>query len=292
MEKDICSRHDPNDVLLSLARRSAEVYAVCTQPRSILLTGSAATGQSDYYSDIDLVAHYTMLPFDDQMACARRSIDGASTEPPEARSEGAVIEAYSINGVDCQVGHILIDRVEHDIDDVLTGLSVDPMAHKKLTGLQEGVPLHGEDLIRRWQARIADYPESLVRAMVEHYLGQLFPVWYHQDYLMRRDATLWRQQLLVESAQNILGILAGLNRRYYSTFQFKRMRHFIAELQIAPIGLADRIEQVFSPDFALACRELEGLAGETVVLVDVRMPEVDTSSLRAKMGERVQPWSV
>ncbi len=57
-----------------------------------------------------------------------------------------------------------------------------------------------------------------------------------------RDAALWMQQRVIESSHNILAILAGLNHVYFSTFQFKRMHAFVADLRIAPENLAARIE--------------------------------------------------
>jgi predicted nucleotidyltransferase len=57
--------------LLALAEHVAAAYLAHTAPRSILLTGSAADGTSDYYSDLDLIAYYDRLPTDDQLAAAR-----------------------------------------------------------------------------------------------------------------------------------------------------------------------------------------------------------------------------
>ena len=98
--------------------------------------------------------------------------------------------------------------------------------------------------IERWKAKIRDYPDGLARAMVERRL-QFFPVWYVQDALDARDATLWHFQIRTETAYNLLGILAGLNRLYFTTFQFKKMRRFVDEMPIKPERLADRLEELF-----------------------------------------------
>jgi hypothetical protein len=89
-------------------------------------------------------------------------------------------------------------------------------------GILRGRPLHGADLIERWRRRRAHMPDALACAMVEHYLRQTMPLWYFADALDRRDATLWVQQTLATNALNVLGVLAGLNRCFYSTFQMKR----------------------------------------------------------------------
>ncbi|MFN8564694.1 MAG: hypothetical protein U0703_24425 [Anaerolineae bacterium] len=83
---------------------------------------------------------------------------------------------------------------------------------------QDAIPLHGGDLIARWQRQLDDYPAPLREAMVRHYLA--FPaVWALHDRL-ERDGTIWRTEMMVGVAYNLLGTLAGLNRRYFSPFQF------------------------------------------------------------------------
>ena len=73
-------------------------------------------------------------------------------------------------------------------------------------------------------------------------------------------------ETFVESSYRILGILAGLNRLYFSAFHFKRQGQFIRQLQIAPDNLAERIESLFKVDYGLAVAELERLIEETVTL--------------------------
>ena len=43
--------------LQSLARELAAAYLEHTRPRAILLTGSAAAGEADVYSDLDLILY-------------------------------------------------------------------------------------------------------------------------------------------------------------------------------------------------------------------------------------------
>lgn len=160
---------------------------------------------------------------------------------------------------------------------------------KALSGTLECIPLYGEPDILRWKARAAAYPDALAHAMVAHYL-KFFPVWGLLERFAPRDATIWLHQARVEIAQNLLGVLAGLNRRYYTTFQFKRMRRFIATLPIAPPDLTDRIEGLFQADINTAAGLLEALVQETVALVETHMPDIDTSAVRRRLGWRQQPW--
>jgi hypothetical protein len=97
---------------------------------------------------------------------------------------------------------------------------------------------------------------------------------------------------MVELSHNLLAVLAGLNRKYFTTFQFKRMRAFCDELTIAPPNLAERIEALFASDHRAAVEEAEQLVRETLDLVDRHMPEVDTANARKRIGQRAQAWHV
>jgi predicted nucleotidyltransferase len=281
-----------DDYLLTLARRNAEAYIAHTRPSAILLTGSAAHGECDRYSDVDMIVYYEALPSDDQLLAAWQAMPDVATRRPISRGARMIGESYSVHGVECQVGHALVADWEEEMSTVLEGLDVDSIKQKKLMGLAEGVSLHGEALIRRWQARAADYPEPLARALVEHYLRQIFPVWYFEERLARRDATLWVYQALVEASQGVLGVLAGLNRLYFSPIQFKRLHHYVGQMRVAPEDLAGRLDRLFAVEQTVAIAQIEAIVRDTIALVSRHMPGADLSGLPFRPGERDQPWSL
>lgn len=164
------------------------------------------------------------------------------------------------------------------------------LVEKAIIGLMDGVALHGRDLVTQWQERAASYPENLARATVEHYL-RFFPLWLVTEQWRRRDATIFFTQMLVEVSFNLLGVLAGLNRRYFSSFQFKRQHHFAGTLAVAPDRLADRLDEIFALDPVAASLAMERLVEEIIVLVEAHMPAVDTTSARLHLGQRQRPWS-
>lgn len=284
--------NDASAYLLKLARRVAEPYRQLPQLRAFIVTGSVADDSADRYSDLDLIAYYDELPSDDELAAAREHNRAENfvwfAHAPE---EGTVADMYDVHGVQCQLMHNTVAAWEQQMAQILEQHEVATPLHKAMSGVQKSIPLHGAELIRQWQTRLADYPEPLARAMVEHHL-QFFPLWGLQAYLDTRDAVLWRNQMLLEAAQNILGVLAGLNRRYYTTFQLKRMRHFIAQLAIAPDNLADRLEYLLAADPGPAAAALERLVQEIAELVERHMPEVDTSAVRKRLGWRRPAWQL
>ncbi|MGD1860191.1 MAG: hypothetical protein ACFB0E_09505 [Leptolyngbyaceae cyanobacterium] len=280
---------DQDRYLLELAKRIAEVYIANPKTKAAMITGSVAEGLCDEYSDCEMFFYYDELPSAEELRLARQQNRGSepiwSVGCPE---EGVLGESYLISGIEFQIGHETTTNWEKEITTILEELDLSPMM-KAMSGTLIGIPLYGEPLIQQWKARIANYPDKLAQKMVEHYL-KFFAVWGVWEKLARRDTTLWYHQILVESAQNILGVLSGLNRLYYTTFQFKRMSRFITQMAIVPENLADRLEGLFHCSAPVAVNELEVLVRETVELVEIHMPQVDTSSAKQKLGWRQQPW--
>jgi predicted nucleotidyltransferase len=278
--------------LQRLARQVITPYTEHPQIRAIILTGSAADGSADLHSDLDLIAYYDELPTDTALAAARQHNKGQNFSWLfNERDNGSIAEAYDVHGVQCQIMHNTIAAWEGQMDTVLVRHEVATPLHKAMSGIQKAIPLYGVELIQRWQERVADFPETLARATVEHHL-HFFPLWGLQHYMDSRDAVLWRYQSLLEAAQNILGVLAGLNRLYYTTFQFKRMRLFTKQLLIAPDNLDTRLEQLFVSEPHTAAADLERLVEELVELVEQQMPTVDTSSVRKRLGWRRPEWQI
>lgn len=275
--------------LVALAERVAATYVAHAGPRAILLTGSAAAGVSDRSSDLDLIMYYDALPSDAARRAAREAL--GATASPSGGGPGS--EAFDLRGVEVQIGHTTVAGWERTMATVLEAFNPGTTEQKGLEGLLTGRPLHGADLVRAWQLWAAAYPDGLARAMVAHYLT-FFPFWLVQDRLASRNTGLWLYQALAEASLNLLGVLAGLNRVYYSTFQFKRLGAFAARLRIAPERLADRLDALFVTavaDPAGAAIEVERMVAETVVLVEAHRPEVDTAAVRAQLGRRERPWT-
>ena len=105
-----------------------------------------------------------------------------------------------------------------------------------------------------------------------------------------RDAELWRLDVLLEAAFNLLGVLAGLNRLYVARFEFKRLRSLVAKMELAPPALADRLEELFRLPPHEAAQELGRLVEETRALVAAELPHVELP-LPHPPGTRQQPWA-
>ena len=263
----------PGEHRRGIARGVTNAILSATSPRGVLLTGSVARGDSDDLSDIDMIAYYDELPDEDALRQVWRDLGRPDRLSSPGRTTTSASTFFRIDGIECQVAHLLASSVERDLDSVLDELSVDPMLHKKIIGIVGGVPLFGDALIREWQRRLANFPAPLARTMIEHYLNRIVPIWTYRDALARRDAAIWTQEVLVSSAYGILGTVAGLNRHYFSSFQFKRAGRFIEAQPVAPKNLAARLDGLFSADIDQSIGDLERLTVELLMLVQRTMPE-------------------
>jgi len=284
------SSADPSRHLRELARRITDVYLRHMALSGAILTGSGARGDADRYSDLDLIMYAEEVPPAEAALAAQRELGAGPAVVLLAHGPNGFLDQFPLGGVQCQVGVI----PAADVDDELDGLLVEheglgtPVG-KIAAGLLEGIPLHGEELLGRWRARVADYPPGLREAMVKHW-WRFFPLWYHEQALASRDAGLWRQEELVNAAYALIGTLAGVNRLYFARFEFKRQRAFLAKLAVAPPRFAERLESLFTLPPAEAISELGALVLETQAIVQRELPGVDVTLRRPPGGAQVEPW--
>jgi hypothetical protein len=273
-----------------LARRIVDETLKRVALRAALLAGSAGRGDADHYSDVDLLLYVDQVPSPEVAARVREAVGGTGGGPRVPPTERFSTEEFDLKGVRVELSFTAVSWMDTRLDDLLERLvDFDSPSQKILSGLLEGLPLYGQELIERWKARVERYPEPLRRKMVQRYWS-FFPLWYGSAAMAKRDAELWRLDVLMDAAFNLLGVLAGLNRLYFTRFQFKRTRAYVASMKIAPARLADRLESLFRLDPESAAAELGRLVGETAALVEQELPGFDVE-LRFRPGTTQRPWS-
>lgn len=281
---------EASQYLLALAKEKIQAYTNHPKAKAAMVTGSTATGQADFYSDVEMLIYYEQLPSIEELQLARQQNNGS--EPIRVLGnydEGFWGEFYFIDGIEFQIGNVTIEFWERDMATVLQKLDVISPAQKALLGMIDCIPVYGEELIQEWKRQIANYPSALAKAMVEQHLD-FFPIWTLPERLATRGTTLFQHQIRLEAGQNLLGVLAGLNRLYYSTFQFKRMKQFIEQMNLAPENLYARLESIYHQEPLAAASQLKELVAETVELVELHMPEIDTSKIRKSLKRQPRTW--
>jgi hypothetical protein len=278
--------------LLALARRNASVYQALPGACAGIVAGSVALGTSDRYSDIDTCFYYTTLPTIDELDSARRLLVGAS-EPHTvlgSHEAGTVAQFYTLHGVECQVIHYSLAALEAQIASIHTDLDVKSPNQKALSGILECVALFGDDVVNGWKTRLAEYPDTLRTAMITAHLS-FFPLWNYDEWLQRRDTIPWHYQNRVEIVYNLLGTLAGVNRLYFTSFQLKHTKDFIAKMAIAPPTLHERLTLALTSNSDVALPLLKALVSETLQIVETHAPTIDTKPAWRQWEKKHEMWS-
>jgi hypothetical protein len=125
------------------------------------------------------------------------------------------------------------------------------------------------------QGRVIYQDEPLGRAMIEHALLKPALSWRGIAQLPARDTQLWCRDIQVDTCYRLLHALCGLNGRYFTRFQVKRVGRLAARPAIAPPALAERIDALLSAPPAAAFDALHALEGEVLDLVAAARPEID-----------------
>jgi hypothetical protein len=106
--------------------------------------------------------------------------------------------------------------------------------------------------------------------------------WRGAAQLLHRDAPLWCREIQVDACYRLLLVLCGLNGRYFTRFQVKRMRHLASKLALAPPDLAARIEALLAAPPRAAFDALHALEGKVLDLVATHRPDVDLEPARKR----------
>jgi len=272
-----------SDRLRALARRVAQAHVGLPEPVVLsLLSGSVVEDIADALSDVDMSVVFETLPSeaDLRMACANA---GGTPWLWQAGSlaEGGLVVAFRLDGVEIQIGYNDLATLHRELDQVLVEHDPDTPQHKLAEGLLKAEPLIGAARLENLQRRLAVFPPALGRALATHFMGRVTP-WRAMSQLLHRDATLWCRELQVAACYKLIGALAGLNGRYFTTFQFKRMTRFAAKLERAPADFAMRIERLLCADPAGAFSALHALEGEVIDLLMARWPDLDIAAVRER----------
>lgn len=261
----------------ALARRVAQAHAPLS-PWLALLSGSTVEGLVDALSDIDMSIVFEALPDE---AALRAACPAPWHWQAGAHAEGGLVVAFTLEGVEVQIAYATREGLQRDLDQVLLAHDPDTPLHKVCEGIAKAEPLAGADALAALQARLAQFPEPLGRAMAAHWLGRVTP-WRAIAQIVHRDALVWSRELQAQAALRLLGALAGLNGRWFTSFQFKRMGRFTAGLPDAPADFAARLEAALSGPAGPGFDALHALEAEVILRVAARWPDLDLSAVRQR----------
>ncbi len=268
--------------LLALARRVAGERAKDPAIEAILLTGSVAAGLADGVSDVDMMIYCRELPsperFEQLQADALASGGGIYGYDP---AEGLACYHF-IDGMKVDFGLGTSAELEQRLADFLVKPDVkDTTTQIVMSGVATGLPLYGGEMLRSWQAQLADLPESYWAEVVQAHL-RFAPLAVLTEMGTDRGDYGLVYELILRDLGHLLNIWCGLSR-VIPPGKVKGIARSVAKLSTGPAQAAQRAERLFTAQPAAAVAELQGLIHETLALVDAHMPAIDTQPVRAFM---------
>jgi hypothetical protein len=278
----------PSAWRLALARKISSAYASNPKVRALAVAGSVARGCADRYSDIEIDVYWAEPPSDEERRAVAAQA-GATDLLLWPYEDEEWSDNYSVGGVKIELSQFLTTTTEQCLSAVLDDFDTSPDKQMRVAAVRYAIPLHGNHLFEQWQARATRYPDGLAFAMVTQHLS-FDGTWYAHEMLADRDDLVFLYDLCCNLEKRLLGVLLGLNRIYLPHLRYKWMDHLIADMSIHPRDLALRMKQVFRMAPRTGVRLLQELALETVDLVDVHMPGINTAAARSVLQQRREPW--
>jgi hypothetical protein len=281
----------------ALVQPLALIYAANPQVAAVLLGGSTARGHADRYSDIEIGVFWHHPPTDTERQAAASAINGDLVKlyPYDPSEEvwcddfmlGRAHPDHPKSGVLLEVVHYTTDFLNRTFDAVLQQYNSDALKQNLIAGVVQGVPLYNAELVQRWKAQAASYPDDLATAVVNRY-GLIDHFWRWEMWLARSSNLMQLYHSYAQVQQQLLHMLLGLNHVYY--FGFKWLDVVAEQLRHKPDNLVRRLSQVYQVAPAEGAHALTMLVEETYALVEQHVPQVDVEWLRAVFHYQRPIW--
>ncbi len=287
---------------LAWARSIARVYAGHPDVGAILLGGSTARGEAARDSDIDLGVFWMRLaPEEERRELLRRAGGSLRRSVPNhlrfqagvPRQLGCIeIAEFTPNPneahrIELDLEHETVAGTERALALVMQEGEASLELQELVAVIQEGVPLHGHDLLDRWQESSRDYPEELALRMVTENISGIGRLLTTQLGWIETQDWLCLQNGFLQIGRRLLLCLMGLNRAWAFTDNpnFKGLKPFTDRLQLKPDRFAERLGESMQGSAHDGIRSFADLSEEVLELVELHMPSVETPREREALAE-------
>ena len=264
---------------VEFARELAAYYAGREGVRMIVLGGSAARGEADAYSDLDIVVYWDAID--------KEFIDAEPLRELECRrayttgNDEFGLESYYFGSLKADFGHVTMDAWSELVDGVVVKHEAEPGSMHSLEGFLNSVPLFGEELVEEWKSKAREFPPELAVNMIKRHMRLYVPGYLEHQAYERGDLIAYYDGVS-KMLRNTLGIIAGLNRVYCTTDEGRWAESLLSRMPIQPERTWERMREILTTDGHRATVMLEELLLDTLDLVEHHMPGFDLT--RPRMG--------
>lgn len=281
------NERDQKARLRAVAQRFVQPYIADPNVQAILLTGSLTRGAVDAVSDVDMSIYYRQRPADGYYAAEQRRASDSGGGVYGFNAEEGLACYFFFDGIKVDTAQM----VASDLVTIIDSYLADPAAAQKelhvvMSGVRDGVALHGGGWLQPLQARLRELPRAQAVALVQANLR--FPpraVLYEMG-IARGDYPLVHE-LLVDVAGRLVTLWCALNRQI-PPGKVKGIPGTLAGLPLLPPDGSRRLVALFDGRSADGVHELELLIDETITLVEAVMPEVDSRVGRQSLERKLR----
>lgn len=268
---------------VDIARSIAPLIARNPDVRAVMIGGSTARDRADRFSDIEIGVFWSRPPRDEERLAPIAPAGGVFWEldpyDPEADNW---MEEWGLGNLKIDMRNMTIEGVERQLRRVLDTYETDLSLQYTLSAIQYGMPLHGQEQLSIWQQRLAPYPAGLSEAMVHRYMGAELRewCWWVEQLLTRGDLPLVYHSFN-EAIFQVISMLMGLNRIYHPGMKW--LRHSLAEMQVLPHHLSERIEEVYTASPRDGLSVVRAFVLETYDLAAEHLPHLSQEVEQARL---------
>lgn len=258
---------------IELAEELIEYYVPRDGIRMAVLSGSPPKGLSDDYSDLDIIVFWDAI---DTEWLEANPLSEVECERKYFRKMGEAdvyLESYYFDELKVDFGHLTMAVWMEMVDGVLERHEPDPSTLGSIAGFLTSLPLLGGEAVDVWKDRLAQYPDEVALKVVRQHRRFFVPGYLLNQAYKRGDVLAYYDGLCL-MLKNVLNILAGLNRVYFSTDEPRWIAYYLDRMAIKPDDTWGRMRRVLSGGAEEAVGVLESLMVDTITLIEEHMPEL------------------
>ena len=262
---------------IELGRKLAEHIAPFPGVEAVVVAGSVAHNYADQWSDLEIPIFWDALPDDGTRHAIVNSLNARflyAYDGPSAEDQ------LLIHGVQVDLWHITVAHEEAIIQAVLEGRRTDPGSLNAMETARSCIPLYGHELIKKWKRQAQAYPDGLAQQVVREHIPS-FKVADLFILAARDNPSAFCGQLSVLH-QELFVVLLALNRRYFPTFKW--LFRALETMPVKPENIDQRLRQAFTLPYAEAIADTRQLLEETLELVELQFPALDTTQVRRQLA--------
>lgn len=268
---------------LENGKRVAALYAKSSKLDALVVAGSVGRGWADEWSDIELDLFWNEPPADQDRKSVIEALNGTiEYYYPLEGFEWS--DSYFVDGLKVEVSSFLSATIDEFIRAAIDEYDIDVDKQLRFAGLQNSIPLYGENQVQKWRSKIAKYPDELARRIIKENIE--FGGWNGVEMLLARGDMLLAYDLLVKTQKQVLAVLLALNRIYMAHPRGKWLTQAADSMQYKPARLADRMTFALRSGSIAGAQEMHDVIEETFALVEQHFPEIDLTE--AKRDARVR----